>query len=105
MQAFAEQQLASDNRLAFLHAASPVLTLNAVETALLAKEQLPHRKPRGAALAFTDDGFAMGISFLLKVLSFPSYNLEDSSSCAYACINIYLKSPSQPADSICCFFI
>ena len=67
MQAFPEQQLASDTRLAYLHAAGPVLTLNAVETALLAKEQLPHRKPRGAALAFTDDGFAMGLSFLLKV--------------------------------------
>ncbi len=67
LQAFAKQEVGSQGGLAYLHAATPVLTLNAVETALLAKEQLPHRKPRGAALAFTDDGFAMGLSFLLKV--------------------------------------
>lgn len=67
MQAFSDDDETAGNSLAHIHAACPCLTLNAVEAALLAKEQLPHRNPKGAALAFTDDGFALGLAFLLKV--------------------------------------
>ena len=65
---FTEQHRGQNANLCTLYAAAAALTLNCVEAALLAKEQLPHRRgSRATASAFTDDGFAMGLAFLLKV--------------------------------------
>ena len=66
-------QQSSDGSLANLYAAATALILNAVESALLSKEQLPHRNSSTASLAFANDGFVMGLAFLLKVF----INLRD----------------------------
>lgn len=60
-------QYANSGSLANLYAVATALILNAVEGALLSKEQLPHRKSGSVALAFSNDGFAIGLTFLLKV--------------------------------------
>ena len=64
---FSEQMQPQAGTLAFFHVAAPALTLNGVEAALLAKEQLPHRRQLNTTAAFTDDGFPLGLAFLLKV--------------------------------------
>ena len=56
----------------------PAVVLNAVEATLFAKDKL-NKRGRDAALAgFTDDGFPMGLAFLIMVLgqedSFESLN-------------------------------
>eukprot|EP00884_Botryococcus_braunii_P005533 jgi/Botrbrau1/14981/Bobra.0018s0081.1 len=73
---FAEQLNAPEN--ANLHpffVAVPALTLNAVEGALLAKEQLQRRGRGPPEPGFTHDGFALGIAFLLQVIN-SSYTLR-----------------------------
>merc|ERR1719285_176453 len=55
----------------------PPLTLNFVEHLLSLKERIPKKGGRDEA-AFTDDGFALGLAFMLKVLgqmdSFDAYH-------------------------------
>ena len=55
--------------LVAFHALMPALSLAAVEAALLSKEAL-QRQRRGGPVpkeaGFTDDGFALGLAYLLK---------------------------------------
>ncbi len=74
--------------LAAFHALVPALSLAAVEAGLLAKEGLA-RKRRGVAspdAAFTDDGFALGLAYLLKVAHLDSVLLTNST-----CTSLHLK--------------
>ena len=55
--------------LAAFHALVPALTLAAVEAALLSKEALQRQRRRGPVpkeAGFTDDGFTLGLAYLLK---------------------------------------
>jgi WASH complex subunit 7 len=44
----------------------PPLTLNYVESLLIAKDKI--NKKNVAGMYFTDDGFAMGVAYILRVL-------------------------------------
>lgn len=68
VRAVSERLEAGSSSLAAFHAVVPALALNAVEAALLSKEQLPHRRHLTSAASFTDDGLPLGLAFLLKVL-------------------------------------
>lgn len=78
------------SHLAAFHALVPALTLNVVEASLLAKEGLA-RQRRGnnaiAEVAFTDDGFALGLAYLLKVCNISAWNTGGGwVSCLVNCI-------------------
>lgn len=47
--------------------ALPALAAGAVEAGLVAKEALSRRRRGGTPAGFTDDGFPLGVAFLLKV--------------------------------------
>ena len=53
--------------LRLLHMALPALVAGAVEAGLVAKEALSRRRRGGTPAGFTDDGFPLGVAFLLKV--------------------------------------
>ena len=46
----------------------PALSLSYVETMLLAKERLTQRGPEALYSGFTDDGFPLGLAFMLLLL-------------------------------------
>ena len=46
----------------------PALSLNAVEFILSSKEKLTRRGKESQTACFTDDGFALGVAFILRVL-------------------------------------
>ena len=46
--------------------AVPALVAAAVEAALVAKEALSHRRRGSASAGFTNDGFPVGLVFVLK---------------------------------------
>lgn len=52
--------------LRLFHMAVPALVAGAVEAGLVAKEALSRRRRGGAPPGFTDDGFPLGLTFLLK---------------------------------------
>lgn len=54
--------------LRLLHMALPALVAGAVEAGLVAKEALSRRRRGGTPAGFTDDGFPLGVAFLLKVV-------------------------------------
>ena len=55
--------------LRLLHMALPALVAGAVEAGLVAKEALSRRRRGGTPAGFTDDGFPLGVAFLLKVVA------------------------------------
>jgi WASH complex subunit 7 len=63
-----------NSHLRNFHAMVPPLCLNYVEYIISAKDKLGRKNKAGAA--FTDDGFAMGLAYILKLLD--QYNTFDS---------------------------
>ncbi len=60
-------ECAADSRhLRAFHMAVPALVAAAVEAGLVAKEALARRRRGPAAAGFTNDGFPLGLVFLLK---------------------------------------
>ncbi|XP_065340377.1 WASH complex subunit 4 [Cloeon dipterum] len=59
-----------NSHLKLFHAIVPPLTINFVEHMVTCKDKLNKNLREGAA--FTDDGFAMGVAYLLKVLELDS---------------------------------
>lgn len=64
----------ADRHLRAFHMAVPALVAAAVEAALVAKEALARRRRGPAAAGFTDDGFPLGLVFLLKAQPTPPPN-------------------------------
>ncbi|KAK9829570.1 hypothetical protein WJX72_006545 [[Myrmecia] bisecta] len=65
---FSSPDAHGDPALQAFHTIIPALSLNAVEAVLLAKEQLARRRRGMSEAGFTDDGFALGLAFVLSVL-------------------------------------
>lgn len=66
---FRPQLLSVTHRhLAHFYMLVPALSLSYVETMLLAKERLTQRGPEALYSGFTDDGFPLGLAFMLLLL-------------------------------------
>ncbi|XP_015795193.1 WASH complex subunit 4 [Tetranychus urticae] len=67
VQVFQETLKGKDNfHLKKFYVILPALTLNYVENSIISKEKMTRKNKTGAA--FTDDGFPMGVAYILKLL-------------------------------------
>mmetsp|Transcript_7605 Transcript_7605/g.19370 ORF Transcript_7605/g.19370 Transcript_7605/m.19370 type:complete len:1168 (-) Transcript_7605:91-3594(-) len=80
----------------------PALTLSAVEFILHSKERLAKRGKEALTAAFTDDGFALGVAYVLRVLQqdvrFNSLNWYESVAEHYA-EEMRIQAEASPSSS------